>query len=208
MTKRAVLSRRSRALARRLGGGALFLVLAGCGGGGNPLSNPPSVANPQSEGGQKLSFAYFQRCVNPVLLAQLPIHGTNPPVFNSCANSGCHADETGPGGAFRIRPNAQAVPLTEPAESIRESDMYKNFYSAQGEVVLTDPALSRLQTKPRVQVLHGGGLIFDNDQDPNLRLIQYWMTHPVPAGQDEFTTVNYGSLFVGGDPEAGACITQ
>ena len=37
--------------------------------------------------------------------------------------------------------------------------MYKNFYSAQGAVVLGSPTQSRLLTKPLVQgVLHGGGL--------------------------------------------------
>ena len=67
--------------------------------------------------------------------------------------------------------------------------MYKNFYSAQGEVVFGSPTQSRLIAKPRLLgVLHGGGLIFENDQDPNVRLIQYWITHPMPAGQDEFST--------------------
>ena len=42
----------------------------------NPLGNPPVVSNPRrARGGQHLSFAYFQRCINPIFLAQLPIPG-------------------------------------------------------------------------------------------------------------------------------------
>ena len=53
---------------------AFFLtwVLVGCGGGG-ALDNPPNVSNPPGTSGQKLSFLYFQRCVNPVLNTPLPI---------------------------------------------------------------------------------------------------------------------------------------
>ena len=73
--------------------------------------------------------------------------------------------------------------------AIQASDMYKNFYSSQGEVVLNAVSQSRLLTKPRLQgVLHGGGLIFESNADPHVALIQYWMTHPAPAGQSEFST--------------------
>jgi len=37
-------------------------------------------------------------------------------------------------------------------------------------------------------VLHGGGRIFVDDQDPDVKLIQYWMSHPAAQGQDEFST--------------------
>jgi hypothetical protein len=70
---------------------------------------------------------------------------------------------------------------------IRVSDMYKNFYSAQGEVVAGSPTQSRLLAKPLLlNVLHGGGLIFENTSDANALLIQYWISHPAPQGQDEF----------------------
>ena len=36
-------------------------MVGGCGGGSNPLDNPPAVENPPGVGGQKLSYAYFQR---------------------------------------------------------------------------------------------------------------------------------------------------
>lgn len=170
----------------------LGILGVGCGGG--------TVNNESATGGQKLSFAYFQRCINPIFLAQLPIPGSA--ATNTCAGSGCHDNANGTGGAFRVIPSAANVNLADPANTpdvIRATDMYKNFYTAQGEVVLSSISVSRLLTKPRVQgVLHGGGLIFDSDLDPNVRLLLYWMTHAAPVGQDEFTS----------DPGAGACPTQ
>ena len=50
--------------------GAALVALAtlgGCGGGSNPLGNPPDVWNPPGTGGRDLSYAYFQRCIFPVL---------------------------------------------------------------------------------------------------------------------------------------------
>ena len=86
--------------------------------------------------------------------------------------------------------------------------MYKNFYSAQGEVVIGSPLQSRLVDKPLLLgVLHGGGLVFANQQDPNVRFFEYWISHPVPSGQDEFSTANY-SMFTPADPVAGACNTN
>lgn len=171
---------------------ALAATAAGCGGG--------DVRNDATTTGRALSFAYFQRCINPIFLAQLPIVGTN--TTNTCAGAGCHEDRNGTGGAFRVIPSAAAVDLANPANTadvIRATDMYKNFLSAQGEVTFTAIPLSRLLTKPRVQgVLHGGGLIFESDLDPNVRLLLYWMTNPVPTGQDEFSS----------DPGAGACPSQ
>lgn len=172
------------------------LGATGC-GGGTPIDNPPDIRNEGTTGGRALSFAYFQRCINPIFLAQLPIIGTN--TFNTCAGSGCHDDANGTGGAFRVLPGAAVIDLANPANTpdvIRASDMYKNFFSAQGEVTFNAIPLSRLITKPLVRgVLHGGGLIFANEQDANARLLLYWMTNPVPAGQDEFSS----------DPGAGAC---
>ena len=109
---------------------------------------------------------------------------------NTCAGSGCHDTSTGTGGAFRVVPGAQAVDLANPANTadvVRASDMYKNFYSAQGSTVIGAPTQSRLLNKPLVLgVLHGGGLVFPNLQDPNAKLIEYWIGHPAPQGQDEF----------------------
>jgi len=195
--------------------GALILVagLSACGGSGSgdPFTNPPLVANSPGGGGQSLSFAYFQRCVNPIFLQALPITLNGVPTTNSCSNSGCHANATGTGGAFRIIPAAQPLDVTLPANTpdvIRASDMYKNFYSAQGEAVVNDPTQSLLINKPLVRnVLHGGGLIFASDQDPHIKLMEYWISHPMPAGQDEFSTAGY-NLFTPADPVNGVCNTN
>ena len=191
---------------------AALAVLASCGGSSsNPFDNPAAVSNTTVASGQRLSFAYFQRCVNPVFVAQLTIQQGGTTSTNTCAGSGCHASATGTGGAFRVVPGAQPLDVTDPANTpdvIRASDMYKNFYSAQGEVVLGSTTQSRLLAKPLLlNVLHGGGLIFASVDDPNAKLIRYWISHPAPLGQDEFSTASY-SMFTPADPQAGTCNTQ
>ncbi len=188
---------------------ALLGTLAACGGSSNPLGNPPVVSNPDiAQGNQHLSFAYFQKCINPIFLAQLPIQGTS--TTNTCAGAGCHA-ETGTGGSFRVVTAAAPLDLSDPANSpdaIRASDIYKNFYSAQGAVRVGDAKQSRLMAKPLLLgVLHGGGLIFESENDPNAKLIKYWITHPAPQGQDEFSTATY-TMFTPADPKTGTCNTQ
>ena len=189
------------------------LGVASCGGGSsNPLDNPTTVVNdPGTVTGQKLSFAYFQKCINPIFLAQLQIQLNGTTSTNTCAGSGCHASATGTGGAFRVVPSAATVDLTDVANTpdvIRTSDMYKNFYSAQGEVVVGSTTQSRLLLKPQLLgVLHGGGLIFPSATDPNVKLIEYWISHPAPQGQDEFSTATY-AMFTPADPVTGTCNTQ
>ena len=188
----------------------LCAVLASCGGGNsNPLDNPSPIQNPPGATGQRLSFAYFQRCINPIFIAQLTIPGST--ATNTCAGSGCHDTATGTGGAFRVVPSAQPIDVLDPANTpdvIRTTDIYKNFYSAQGEVVLGSTTQSRLLAKPLLlNVLHGGGQIFANEDDPNAKLIKYWISHPVPLGQDEFSTATY-SMFTPADPNTGTCNTQ
>ena len=46
-------------------------------------------------------------------------------------------------------------------------------------------------------MLHGGGLIFPSETDPNVKLIKYWITHPAPLGQDEFSTATYTHVHAG-----------
>src|SRR3981081_1904844 len=92
---------------------AVLSTLAACGGSSNPLTNPPAVSNPAADQGhQHLAFAYFQKCINPIFIAQLPIPGSAS--TNTCAGSGCHDTVTGTGGALRIVPGAQQndVPAT------------------------------------------------------------------------------------------------
>jgi nitrous oxide reductase len=202
----------SHFIRRSLVAGAALIGLASCGGGGsNPLGNATDISNPGVTGGQKLSFAYFQKCVNPILLTPQQINQGGVVSTNTCAGSGCHANATGTGGALRIEPAATAVDVTDAANTadvIRATDMYKNFYSSQGATIVGTPTQSRLVTKPLVLgVLHGGGQIFVNEQDPNIKIFEYWISHPSPQGQDEFSTATY-SMFTPADPQTGTCNTQ
>jgi len=189
---------------------ALLGTLAACGGSSNPLGNPPVVSNPQStQGNQHLSFAYFQKCIDPIFLTQLLSQGSA--TSNTCAGGGCHDTVTGTGGAFRLVGAAPALDVSDPANTpdvIRAADIYKNFYSAQGMVVVGNTAQSRLVVKPLVLgVFHGGGQVFPDQNDPNIKLIKYWITHPAPLGQDEFSTATY-TMFTPADPKTGTCNTQ
>jgi hypothetical protein len=205
MTDNTQRTRRSAAAVRStVAAAAAVLGLASCGGGSsNPLDNPSTLQNPTLTGNQRLRFSYFQTCVFPVFLKQLPIQFANgTTAVNTCAASGCHDNTNGTGGAFRVIGNAQPIDLSNPANTadiIKASDMYKNFYSAQGEVVFGSPMTSRILAKPMVNgVLHGGGLVFANAQDANARLILYWINNPAPSGQDEFTDPAFG--FTPGNP--------
>ncbi len=80
-------------------------ALAAC-GGGNPFSNPEAIDNPAGALGQRLAFAYFQRCVQPVL--------SNPqPGASACAAGGCHDSATGTGGALRLEGAATPEDLAQ-----------------------------------------------------------------------------------------------
>ena len=190
---------------------ALLGTLAACGGSSNPLGNPPVVSNPQStQGNQHLSFAYFQKCINPIFLAQLQSQGSA--TTNTCAGGGCHDTVTGTGGAFRLVGAAPPLDVSDPANTpdvIRASDMYKNFYSAQGDGRRRQHRRRAASlVKPLVLgVLHGGGQVFPSQNDPNVKLIKYWITHPAPLGQDEFSTATY-TMFTPADPKTGTCNTQ
>lgn len=192
-------------------------LLSACGGGADPLANPGNVSNPGTTGGATLAFPYFQKCIFPIFLKELPITQNGVTSTNTCAGAGCHDSNTGTGGALRVivaaTPIADAdlaAAATDPAQAtaIRATDMYKNFYSAQGVTVFGSPIQSRLFDKPLVlNVLHGGGRIFASQDDPNARLIAYWISHPVPKGQDEFSTSS-NSMFTPADPATGTCNTQ
>src|ERR1700748_1163965 len=100
------------------------------------------------------------------------------------------------------------APAPAAGTAIRATDMYKNFYSAQGVTVFGSPLQSRLFDKPLVlNVLHGGGRIFASQDDPNAKLISYRTSDPVPNGQDEFSSSSY-SMFTPADPATGTCNTQ
>ncbi len=192
----------------------VMVGLASCGGGDgtNPFDNAATVSNPAgTTNGQKLSFAYFQRCVMPILNAQLPVTINGVTSINSCAASGCHDNANGTGGALRLTASATLIDLAAPAntpDAIRATAMYRNFYSSQGETLIGAPVSSRLLNKPLVRtVLHGGGLIFADENDANARIIRYWITRPMPAGQDEFSGAA-ANLFTPADISTGACNTD
>jgi len=184
--------------------GLLVSMLAACGGSGSdPLANPPTVTNTVAGQGQRLSYAYFQYCVNPIFDAKLPIVLSGEGVVNTCSNASCHNNVTGHGGAFRVSPTAQAVSLAQSTSAIEAADIYKNFLSAQGETIIGAPDQSLILNKPLVRnVLHGGGLVlsglpdqyitsqFIADKDP-IKLLEYWISNPMPAGEDEFSPAGY-----------------
>ena len=192
-------------------------LLASCGGGGDPLTNPGTVTNPVVTGGATLAFPYFEKCIFPIFLKELPIVQNGVSSTNTCSGAGCHDSNTGTGGALRVI--VAATPIADAdltaaatdiatATTIRASDMYKNFYSAQGTTVFGSPIQSRLFDKPLVlNVLHGGGRIFTSQDDPHAKLISYWISHPVPNGQDEFSSSSYG-MFTPANPATGSCNTQ
>jgi len=184
-------------------------LLAACGGG--------EVANPVVAGGATLAFPYFEKCIFPIFLKPLPIVQNGVTSINTCSGAGCHDSNTGTGGALRVI--VAATPIADAdvaaaatdaatAETIRATDMYKNFYSAQGTTVFGSPIQSRLFEKPLLlNVLHGGGRIFASQADPNAQLIAYWINHPIPSGQNEFSSAG-NAMFTPADPATGTCNTQ
>lgn len=196
--------RRTRVLGG-LSAALVLLAVAGC-GGGSPLTNPPDVTNEQVSGSETLSFDYFQQCINPIFEEALPIPGSG--LTNTCAASGCHNTANSSGGALRlITGAAQVASFADPATIRTTENMYKNFISAKGVTVIGNPGESRLINKPRPvgAMFHGGGTIFDSATDPHLELFRYWISHPVPEGQDEFSTALSGAIV---KDSSGKCIPQ
>jgi hypothetical protein len=107
--------------------------------------------------------------------------------------------------------SALAVDLANPVNTpdvVRASDMYKNFFSSMGSSVVGSPTQSRMVNKPLVRgVLHGGGIIFGSESDANLARIAYWISRPMPQGQDEFSGAS-AAMFTPPDPATGSCNTQ
>jgi hypothetical protein len=103
-------------------------TLAACGGGG-ALDNPDDVSNPDGHRRPKLSFTYFQACVQAVLATPQPgpMAGSN-----TCAAGGCHDNVSGTGGALRLLGGAARWTRRRGRRAVRASDMYKNYYSSLG----------------------------------------------------------------------------
>jgi hypothetical protein len=86
--------------------------------------------------------------------------------------------------------------------------MYKNYYSSLGESVVGAADESRLLNKPLVRnTLHGGGLIFETVDDDAAQRIRYWINHPMPSGQDEFSGAA-NTMFTPPDAALGTCNTD
>ena len=49
--------------------------------------------------------------------------------------------------------------------------------------------------------------VLPSQSDPNVTLLKYWITHPAPKGQDEFSSATY-TMFTPADPATGMCNTQ
>jgi hypothetical protein len=209
----SVSARHRRARARAVAGLPALLcavLLGGCGGGNNanPADNPPDIANPTVLSTTKrLSFAYFQRCVQPILEAELPSTVNGVPTMGSCAASGCHDRRSATGGALRLVAGAQFQsfePNPSNTTQLRQSEMYRNFISAQAAVVPGQPADSLLLNKPLGNgVLHAGGVAFTSANDLNARVMAYWIARPLPEGQDEFSAA--GNLLFPIDVTSGVC---
>jgi hypothetical protein len=189
----------------------LAAVMAGCGGGGdnaNPADNPPDVANPTVLSATKrLSFAYFQRCVQPILEAELPTTVNGVSTVGSCAASGCHDSRNPSAGALRLVRGASFQsfePNPSNVAQLRQSEMYRNFISAQAAVVPGRPQDSLLLNKPLGNgLLHAGGVSFTGANDSNARVLAYWISRPLPEGHDEFSSA--GNLLFPIDVTTGVC---
>lgn len=172
-------------------------LLAGCGGAAD-------IDNPEGPSGQKLAFAYFQKCVQPLLDTPLPLPGGGSA---TCSAGGCHDNTNGTGGALRLIGGAPPADLALPPEQIRLTAAYRNFYSAQGVTVPGDPTASRLLAKPLLLgVLHGGGQVLGSLDDELAQRIRYWISRPAPKDQDEFSPATW-SMFTPADPATGTCNT-
>jgi hypothetical protein len=96
----------------------------------------------------------------------------------SCADSGCHNQEDGEGGNFRIRPNVDAIFLGDE----RQAAYLLNFLSAAAFVSPGQPGQSKLLLEPLRGSFpsvenHGGGDRIISD-DKNYRIISTWISNP------------------------------
>jgi hypothetical protein len=55
-------------------------------------------------------------------------------------------------------------------------------------------------------VLHGGGQIFANADTSEARVLSFWISRPMPQGQDEFSSAA-ASMFSAA-PSSDTCLTQ
>jgi hypothetical protein len=144
-----------------------------------------TVANPPGASGQKLSFLYFQRCVNPVLNTPLPVRIGGNTTTNTCAAGGCHDNVSGTGGALRLLGSAAPVDASAlPDARARQRHVQELLLIARGK--------RGRQSRPEPPAEQAAGAQHTARGRPGLRdggrpiaaqLIRYWINHPMPAGR-------------------------
>ena len=187
-------------------------ALGACGGGIEPASATPRGREPAATpGSQQLSFAYFQKCVYPIFLAQLQIQGQREldqhlrrlglPRQRHRHRRRLSLDRQR--AAARPRPTRPTRPTSSARATCTRTSTRRRarWCSARRRRAACSPsrwcstcctAAAGLRQRP---------------SDPNAKLITYWITHPVPLGQDEFSSAA-NSMFTPADPNTGTCNTQ
>lgn len=140
------------------------LLVPACGNTVNP--------QPIDATGSTLCMVDFETCVNPILDAA--IQGRTGPA--TCSAAGCHSQQSGSGGAFKIHPGAAPG----------SPEIRANFFSARSFANLDDPPSSRLLQKPtagRSAAIggHAGGDIFPGTSDACHAVIERWIATRVEA---------------------------
>ena len=154
----------------------------------NPLDNPPTVSNPTAHRQTSSCPSPTSRsCINPIFLAQLPIHSATARLDQHLRRRRvATTTPTAPAARFVSCPTRSRSTSPNPANTpdvIRASDMYKNFYSAQG-----DGGDRLADAEPRCSpsrwcngVLHGGGLVFETAQRSRTRKLIAVLDQPPGA---------------------------
>jgi hypothetical protein len=147
-------------------------MLAGMiGGCGDSPSTGPVV------GGDTLCIRYYAQCVDPILHTSLT-STTGSAASCSGSGTGCHLQDVGVGGTFKVnRPaGAESVP---PDYSLSDSEYQTNFTSSERQS--GGGTNSNILLKPlQGGVSHGGPKLFANTSDPNYQRILYWLSNRVP----------------------------
>jgi hypothetical protein len=109
------------------------------------------------------------------------------------------------GGALALDPAATLQDGSASADAVRASAMYRNYLSARSSAIPGAALQSNLLRKPLVlNVLHGGGQVFVDTTSLQAQRIAYWISHPMPEGQDEFSP-SANTLFTPPDAASGEC---
>ena len=97
----------------------------------------------------------------------------------------------------------RTVTVTATSNGIVRTATFEVIGAKIASTVIGAPGESRLLEKPMLQVLHGGGQIFFDLNDPNAKRISFWISRPMPQGQDEFSIAGNSML-----TSTGVCLDQ